>query len=225
MRTVVDALAAECDVFVAAARRIEPDEWAVVTNCPPWDVKELIAHVYGSTVVVPSRLLPPIEDAPMIEAADYYRRDERGTVAYRSGNVDRWRQFAAAFASGEEIVQACERDWSSMIEALRAEDPSRLIGMSWHASMPLDDFLVSRVIGVAAHGIDLSITLERPRKTTPEALAVARPAFVSLLGAEPPDALLWSDQDLLEFGTGRRPLGDHARAILGPLAARFPLLS
>ncbi len=225
MTAIIDALAAECNAFTAAARRIELDEWSVTTNCPPWDVKELVAHVFGSTFVDPARLRQPVDGAPVIEAADYYRRDERSTVEYRSGNVDRWQRFAKRFAGGPEIVDACVREWPPMIDTLRRSDRRRLVGMSWNASMSLDDYLVSRVIGVAAHGVDLSITLDRERWTTLDALRAVRPALVSLLGGELPEALRWSDQDLLETGTGRRPLTDDEYAELGPRAGRFPLLS
>lgn len=225
MTTVIDALATECGAFTTALDGIGPDEWTRTTNCPPWTVKELAAHVYGSTMVDPARLPSPAEGAPVIEAADYYRRDERDTVEYRSANVDRWQRFAAGFTDGREIIDACARDWPRMIATLRAEDPARLIRMTWDASMTLDDYLVSRVIGVAAHGVDLAITLDHPRWTTSEALEVVRPALVSLVGAELPDALGWTDQDLLEAGTGRRPLTADERTTLGPRADAFPLLS
>lgn len=225
MTKVIDALSAECIAFTAALDAIAPSDWERTTNCPPWTVRELVAHTYGSTMVDPAHLGPPIGGAPVIQAADYYRRAERDSVAYRSDNVERWQRFAARFADDAAVAAACARDWPPMIANLRSQDPERLMGMSWHASMTLDDYLVSRVIGVAAHGVDLAITLDRPRWTTSEALAVVRPALVSLLGAEPADGLGWTDQDLLETGTGRRPLTDVERATLGPRADAFPLLS
>lgn len=225
MTAVIDALESECAAFTTAIGAIDAAEWSRTSNCPPWDVKELVAHTYGSTMVDPSRLQSALEGAPVVEAADYYRRAERDTVEYRTGNVDRWQRFAAAFASGEEILDACARDWTRMIAQLRAETPTRLVGMSWGVSMTLDDYLVSRVIGVAAHGTDIAITLDRSTWTTSDALRVVRPALVSLLGVEPPKGLSWTDQDLLETGTGRRRLDDAERSMLGPLADRFPLLS
>jgi uncharacterized protein (TIGR03083 family) len=221
---VIDALAAECAAFCSALDGVTATDWQRTTNCPPWDVKELAAHVYGSTMVDPSRLSPP-DGAPVVEAADYYRRAVRATTEYRRDNVEHWQRFASRFGSPEDVVEACVRDWPPMIERLRTEDPQRLIGMRWGVAMTLDDYLVSRVIGVAAHGVDVAITLGLPRRTTPEALRVARPALVSLLGEEPRSELAWSDQDLLETGTGRRALTDRERAILAAAVSRFPLLS
>ena len=222
---VIDALGAECSAFCSAVRELDADDWSRTTNCPPWNVKELAAHVYGSTMVDPSRLLPPVDGARVVEAADYYRRAVRDTAEYRRDNVEHWQRFASRFATPEDVVDACARDWPPMIERLRSEDPQRLVGMAWGVSMTLDDYLISRVIGVAAHGVDVAMTLGRPTWTTAEALRVVRPALVSLLGQEPPADLAWSDQDLLETGTGRRPLTEPERAILADAASRFPLLS
>jgi uncharacterized protein (TIGR03083 family) len=222
---VVDALGAECDAFCAALDDVRAADWSVVTNCPPWTVKELVAHVYGSTMLDPSRMRTPADDAPVVATADYYRRPERDTAQYRQDNVDHWQRFAARFVSGSDVASACVRDWPPMIDRLRVEDRSRLIAMFGGMAMTVDDYLVTRVIGVAAHGVDLAITLDRPRWTTSAALRVVRPAFVALLGEEPPASLAWSDQDLLETGTGRRPLTVEERKALGPRADVFPLLS
>jgi len=54
-------------------------------------------------------------------------------------------------------------------------------------------------------------------------VAALRPVLVDLLGEMPP--FRWTDQDLLEIGTGRRRLSTADRRALGPVAARFPLLS
>jgi hypothetical protein len=78
-------------------------------------------------------------------------------------------------------------------------------------------------MSVAAHGLDVAITLDRVPWTTPIALTALRPVLVDLLGAVPP--ITWSDQDLLELGTGRRPLTEIERDAVEPLATRFPLLS
>ena len=91
--------------------------------------------------------------------------------------------------------------------------------------MPLADYLVTRVIAIAAHGVDVAITLERDRWTTSAALDATKPALLSLLGEAPPASLHWTDQDLLEAGTGRRPLSKTEIDELGEAAERFPLLS
>jgi hypothetical protein len=91
--------------------------------------------------------------------------------------------------------------------------------------MKLSDWVLTRVWSVAAHGLDVAITLGRDPWTTPEALRAMRPIFVALLGGEPPDALGWDDQAFFAVASGRRALTDHERVLLGSHAGRFPLLS
>jgi hypothetical protein len=76
---------------------------------------------------------------------------------------------------------------------------------------------------VAAHGVDVAMSVGWTPWTTREALGVLRPVLVDLLGREPPED--WTDQDLLELGTGRRPLRAGDLEALGEHAGRFPLLS
>jgi hypothetical protein len=91
--------------------------------------------------------------------------------------------------------------------------------------MRLGDWTVTRVVSVAAHGVDVALTLRRVPWTTASALTVMSGMFVSLLGIELPQPLAWDDQMLLEAATGRRALTDQDRMILGSLQERFPLLS
>jgi hypothetical protein len=54
-------------------------------------------------------------------------------------------------------------------------------------------------------------------------LTALRPILTDLLGQLPPPG--WTDQALLEIGTGRRPPAAPDRQPLGSMAARLPLLS
>jgi hypothetical protein len=91
--------------------------------------------------------------------------------------------------------------------------------------MTLADWVSNRVMSLAAHGLDVAITLDRPPWTTRSALTETGPVLVSLLGMPPLAELGWDDQALLAAGTGRRPLPEDERRILGPAQLRFPLLS
>ena len=75
---------------------------------------------------------------------------------------------------------------------------------------------------MAAHGLDVALTLGIEPWTCRPALNVTRPVLVSLLGAEPPARLAWDDRTLPAAGTGRWPLTHHERTVLGSLQHRFP---
>jgi hypothetical protein len=104
-------------------------------------------------------------------------------------------------------------------------DPDRRVEIPAIGAMRLADWTVTRVISIAAHGVDVALTLQRTPWTTSSALTVMRGVFLSLLDAELPKRLCWDDQLLLEAATGRRALSDQDRMILGSLQERFPLLS
>ena len=89
----------------------------------------------------------------------------------------------------------------------------------------MGDWAATRVIAVAAHGLDVAITLGWEPWTTEAALAVVRPVFVDLLGAEPTAALEWDNGTFLAVATGRRALTEAERVLLGSRRERFPLLS
>jgi hypothetical protein len=91
--------------------------------------------------------------------------------------------------------------------------------------MVLAEWILTRVIAVAAHALDVAITLDRPPWTTDAALRVTRPVFIDLLGDHPPDSPRWTGHEFLAAATGRRPISGADRHELGQLADRLPLLS
>lgn len=206
---------AECAALLGIIKGLPPADFGRVTNCRPWTLHELLVHIADS-LRMPDPAVP-VAPATLArgDAADYYRRPERGTVAYRSGNVDQTRRSARTVQPAEVATLFTEA-WKQTSRICAAHDPDRRMEA-------VDAYLLTRLMSVAAHGIDVAITLSKPAWTTPRTLRALRPVLADLLGQAPPEA--WTDQDLLEIGTGRRPLTPADHDGLGPLAARFPLLS
>jgi hypothetical protein len=108
---------------------------------------------------------------------------------------------------------------------LRSEDLDALTDVPGVGTMRIDDYVATRVLGVAAHGLDVAITLDRTPWTTEPALRICKQILEDLLGPPPPPTLGWDDLELLAKGTGRYPLDSKDLAVLGPAAEEFPLLS
>jgi hypothetical protein len=89
--------------------------------------------------------------------------------------------------------------------------------------MRLDDYLDTRVLEMAVHGLDLADALREPPWLTPPGGAVVREILSTLLGGAPPPA--WDDVELADKGTGRAALTERDRTELGEAADRFPLLA
>ncbi|MGW7414350.1 maleylpyruvate isomerase family mycothiol-dependent enzyme [Streptomyces sp. NPDC054863] len=217
------AMVQESEVLLAKLSELGPEDWVRPTNCPPWNVQELVVHI-GTSIGLDGPLPPAGPGAELVGAADYYRRPERETPAYRQRNVDQTRQQAAKVLASTSAQAWFEEVCHDTIDTLRSDDLNRLVSVSGRA-MRLDDWVVTRVIAVAVHGTDVALSWGRPVWTAPSALRIVHPVFRSLLGEGIPAALKWDDQELLAAAAGRRDLTAREREILGPAADRFPLLS
>jgi uncharacterized protein (TIGR03083 family) len=228
-RVGVAALVEECAVLSAVLRGLAVEEFGRPTNCPPWDLTELVVHI-GMSIGVGDRDLPAAgSGSAPTAAADYYRRPERDTTGYRQGNVERTQAAAAKILAGASVSGSVaawfDQTSAAAVAVLNRRDLDQVVTVAGVGPMGLADWVTTRVMSVAAHGLDVALTLGRPFWTTRRAQETVEPVLVSLLGMRPPVALGWDDQMLLAAGTGRRQLTDDERVILGDAHHRFPLLS
>ena len=194
-------LDAECSTLVAVVRAVTLGDFSRPTNCPPWTLHELVVHIADSieTPAATIALAPP--PAHRRTAADYYRRPERATIAYRTSNVERVCRRAADVRTDDDanLLTATWQQTSATMARQDPDNPLRTAGLT----LRVEDYLLTRLMSVAAHGLDVAITLRRPPFTTQLALQTLRPVLLDLLGGQAPNR--WTDQDLLALGTGRRP--------------------
>ena len=217
----IEAFDAECLALTRVLQPLTSEDLMRPTNCPPWTLHELVVHIADSIRLPDAGRAPSPNVLPPGSAADYYRRPERDSVEYRVGNVERTRQSAAKIPP--DASPALFNDvWQRTSHTLKRSNLDQRIDAAGRA-ITLEKYVLTRLMSVAAHGLDVAITLSRPAWTTRAALRALRPVLVDLLSEDPP--LDWTDLDLLELGTGRRPLTAAESEMVGPLAARFPLLS
>ena len=207
----------------AAVRDASDRELDYESNCPPWTLAELVVHTADSLRFAEFRAAA--QETVRRDAADYYRRPERSTTEYRQRNVERAQQHSQTLLAHTAASDYFDSMLQSLVSWADEVDLERLVEIDRVGAMRLGDWLITRVISLAAHGLDVALTLARPSWTTAQALNVMTPVFVTLLGAGPQPRLAWDDQRFFEISTGRRPLADRDREELGPLAGRFPLLS
>ncbi len=218
---VLEAFDAEGRALLDVVRDLTAADLARPTNCPPWNLTELLVHIAGS---IRAGAFASAEGAAEAhEPADYYRRPERDTAEYRDRNVQVAQQAAREVVQRTTVHDGLAGALRDTTSALAGDDLDRIVELDRVGPMRLGGWLATRVVALAAHGLDVAITLELKPWTTPPAQVVMRPIFLSLLGRAAPVG--WSDQRLLEAATGRSPLTDRERVDLGPDADRFPLLS
>ena len=217
----LEALSGESAAAEAALRALPDAAFDRPTRCTAWDVRGLTGHMLRDVDRIVDYLAAPAPSEADATAASYFTRydpvADAPDVAKRS--IDR----AAGFATTGELVEAFAATWRRAIDLARAEGPGRLVEVSWGPTMRLDDYLDTRVLEMAVHGLDLADALGEPPWLTPEGGAIVRDILTTLLGGAPPAA--WDDAELADKGTGRAPLTEQDRAALGEAAGRFPLLA
>lgn len=199
-------LADECRAIADVAGALSESTFSSPTNCPPWTVKELIVHIAG-TIWLPQWM--PSSDAP-VSAVGYYQRGERETDEYRARSAQAAQGAAAAFATGADAVAAL-RSRAGKWEAELDGDLSEVVRLGNGVVISKGDYIVTRVVSVAIHGIDLAISLDRPWFVTGAAHELLVQILEELVGA-PASALGWSEEELILWGTGRILIPNEAQS-------------
>jgi uncharacterized protein (TIGR03083 family) len=221
MNAALEALACEVERAGALLDTLKPDDWSQPTRCPPMTVFELAAHAWRGGIRINEMLeAGPVESEPEKDGATYFRYDP---AAIAAGVVER----AQAVARGLDPATFA-RDWRTGWDAalgraratLESDDPvvTGVFGL-----IRLSEYLRTRIVEVTVHHLDLRDALGLEPDPDPGALEATGDVLRDLLGTD-----LRSRVDDLRFvltGTGRAPLDDAERSILGPLADRFPLLA
>ena len=220
---VTEILGAECDSFCAVALGLSEQQFGLPTRCPPWDVKDLVAHVWRSMFRIPTALDEPrLDEPPDTDAVTYWRSydpaDDSPMIAEHA------RETAENHPSGSALARELDRLCRECVSRAAAEDPARVIRTWWGPRLRLDEFLATRVLEVLVHGIDLTAAVGmRPVATEPGTRLVVD-VLKRLVGSELPEDLGWSDVELIDKACGRAPLDERERALLGPAAGAFPVL-
>ncbi len=217
---MADALAAESARVAEVVGALPGSSFLLGTRCPPWDVKALLGHMWRDVDRVTVCLAKPAPDAVDRDAVSYFRGFD--PVAAAPGISKRAEGVAARFATA--LARSFDERWREAVEAARIQDSSRVV-RTIGPSMLFADYLATRVLEMAVHGLDLADALGREPWLTPDGATVTREILVGLIGSEPPAALGWDERTLIETGTGRRALAEGERATLGDRAGVFPLLS
>jgi uncharacterized protein (TIGR03083 family) len=219
--SVVDVFAGESRRVADVVLALDERAFALPTRCPPWNVKMLLGHLYRDVDrILEYRDLPA--GPPDTDGVSYWTRfdpvDDAPDISARA------RQIAAGHASGRALAEAFDGRWREAVAAARAMEPDRPIA-TFAPTLRLDEYLRTRVLELGVHGLDLADALGTEPWITSEGTEVVLAILRGILGDDLPGELGWDDLAFIEAGTGRRPITDAERAVLGAPAERFPLLA
>jgi len=217
------AFQAEAERLAAVVLALDDAELRRPTPCAPWSVQDLLAHVRTATgrlSVMLAEPAPAAAPAAVIDAAGYYR------PALFVPDLDAARVAAArdqAAAEGPALAGDFDATWRAVAGLIAAEPPDRLVRTRHGDAMRLDEFVVTRVVELGVHGLDLAASLGRTPWLTPPAAEVIERLLFGGSGAGGAVArdLGWDRVTLVAKATGRAPLSADERAELDRRGVRW----
>ena len=202
-------------------------ELMLPSGCAGWAVSDVLYH----QLLDAQRALVAFA-TPVTEPADRDDVTYWAAFAPRTGEAGaRARTGAAAHARFVRVAASAylpgtlARVWSetaaAVCRAARACDAPG-VATQGHVLRPAD-FTATLAVETAVHYLDLTVSLPSAPPPDPASLALVRRVLDGLLGDPLPAS--WDDAGAAVKGTGRVPLTDEDRALLGPAAERVPLFT
>ncbi|MEW1583926.1 maleylpyruvate isomerase N-terminal domain-containing protein [Micromonospora vinacea] len=217
MEPVRAAFRAECARFTDVLAELTDDDLRRPTDCPPWQVRDLVAHVRTGVGRLADMLAAPAPARAEVNAADYF-----GTAKF-TAQVDADRiaggQRDALRVDRAALATDFDRAWRGTEAAVAAAPPDRVVRTRHGDAMRLGEFLRTRVVEVGVHGLDLAAALGRPPWLTPPAAVVVAELLTG--GRPAPAALGWDRLTLIRKTTGRAAVTAPERATIDAAGFRW----
>ncbi|MFL6053361.1 MAG: maleylpyruvate isomerase N-terminal domain-containing protein [Actinoallomurus sp.] len=203
---VVKAFRAESARLGEVALNWMERDWGLPTRCEPWRVRDLFGHVRVVIAWLPGMLAGASPDPAQVSARQYYRPDERFSTATNDTRISLAQEHAADFPDGRALAEDFAATWQKVYRLCSAEPADRVVRTRHDDAMLLSEFLVTRVVEVAVHGLDLAAALECVPWLTPEAGSVVEELLTGHSDSTDRQALGWDQATFLEKATGRQLL-------------------
>jgi uncharacterized protein (TIGR03083 family) len=202
---IFNALADEAASFTAGVAALSTVDWSRPTRCAPWTCGDLVSHVRTGFARVAEMLDRPepgaAEAEALVDAAGYFRPDHRFDP-----EVDAARVAAArsdALAGPAEAAADLETVCRQALAAASGAPDGRLVRTRHGDAMTLPDYLVTRVVEVAVHGLDLTDAVAAPPWLTDPAATVVLRLLFGPQWTEVVRTTGWDHARLLRAATGR----------------------
>lgn len=203
---VFEAFCLEAGQLARAMTEVSEAEWRLPTRCEPWKVCDLLAHVRVVIAWLPDMLTAPAPTRAEVSAAEYYRPDDRFAPETNAARIALAQAHAAEQLSGTAIVEDFKATWQRVDRLCRAEPEGRVVCTRHGDPMLLSEFLLTRVVEVTLHGLDLADALGREPWLTSQAADLVQDLLLDPDGASALKKLGWGQLLFLRKATGREPI-------------------
>ncbi len=186
--------------------------------CPPWTVRELVCHVRIGVGRVPAMLgEPEPPPGPLTPAPGYYRPDVRFSPAVNDDRIAIAQRAAAGAGPAAVLARDFDRAWRDAWALMHGAPQERVVRTRHGDRMLLTEFLRTRVLELAVHGLDLAAGLDRPPWLTGAAAAVVEDLALpegTAAAARLREEAGWDRPTLIAKATGRLPLSPADAVLL-----------
>ncbi|MHA6764353.1 maleylpyruvate isomerase N-terminal domain-containing protein [Streptacidiphilus sp. PAMC 29251] len=202
LNVVMAAFRSEADRLGQVVEGFSEADWRRPTGCVPWSVADLLAHVSGAVGRLPPMLAERPPARAEVSAADYYRPDGRFSLETNALRIASAQQHAGGPALVQEFAAVREQ-----VDKLCAAEPDTRVVRTRHGDpMLLSAFMLTRVVELAVHGLDLAAALDRDPWMTPQAADLVEGLLLGP-GRTAADAVPeWDRITFLRKATGRLPI-------------------
>ncbi|BAL89589.1 hypothetical protein AMIS_43690 [Actinoplanes missouriensis 431] len=202
----LDVFRLEAGSLSRAVTGLSEEEWNLSTRCAPWTVRELVSHVRVVIAWLPGMLTAPEPVRAEVSAVDYYRPDDRFAAHTNAARIGLAQRHANEMSSGAALVEDLTATWQRVDRECRAEREDRVVRTRHGDAMLLSEFLLTRVVEVAVHGLDVADALGRAPWLTADAADVVTQLQLGPEARAATRELGWDRPTLLRKATGRQPL-------------------
>ncbi|NBM17536.1 maleylpyruvate isomerase N-terminal domain-containing protein [Streptomyces sp. GC420] len=214
---VLRALRAESERLFGMVSGIPEPEWDRPSPCPPWTVRDVLAHVTTVVGRVGSMLAEPEPPrSGLVTAVGYYAPDHRFSPGANSARVESAREASAAHRSGQDLAELFDSTWRLAVDRCEREPEGRVVRTRHGDPMLLSQFLVTRVFEVCVHGFDIAEGLGHGPWATEEAQEVVTGLLLDGVGSSghvPPPGMECDRTTFLRKATGRLPMSAAERLV------------
>jgi uncharacterized protein (TIGR03083 family) len=201
----LDAFRLEAESLSRAVEGVSKEEWDLPTRCEPWTVRELLGHIRVVIAWLPGMLTAVEPDRADVSAIEYYRPDDRFAAQTNAARIGLAQDHAARLGHGAALVEDFTATWRMVVRQCSAEREDRVVRTRHGDAMLLSQFLLTRVVEIVVHGVDMADALGRAPWLTRQAGDVVMELQLGPGWMNTIRELGWDRLGFLRKATGRQP--------------------
>jgi hypothetical protein len=235
----IAAFRAEAEALAATASTLDDADLDRPSPCAPWTTGALLCHVITAAGRIDQAVAAGREGAvaregapardvarprgPLVDASRYYSPDERFSPAVNADRIDTAAEFAARLGTASAMRAELAEATGRTLTVLGTEPPDLEVRTRHGDRMLLTEFLVTRVVELGVHGLDLASGLGRqPWLTAPAAEVIEDLLLPEARSREELRARLGCDRTgVISRLTGRVPLSPGDQEVLAGLGVTW----